>query len=291
MIELERTDGGARTVLPELPPRRLTLRVGGDRLAAVMTGPEPALRPSLVFLHDSLGSIARWDEFARDLAQACNFGALIYDRLGYGCSDGLPAPYTRPLEYMHIEALRKLPRVLDETGIRDAVLVGHSEGASIALLAAADHDPRIAAVVAIAPLLFVEDRTVQAVRATVDSWRNTDLREQLRKYHGANVEGAFAGWSQTWLSPEFRSFNIVNYVQTIRCPILAIQGDADAYGSRAQIDAIALAAPDLTETLVLPGCGHAPQYEARDRVLAAIADFAARAIARRAAAGLKRSAG
>ena len=275
----------------EIHPRRLVLHVGSDRLAAVMIGPEPALRPSLVFLHDSLGSIARWDEFPFELAQACGFGALIYDRLGYGGSDGLSAPYSRPLEYMHIEARRTLPKVLDETGIHDAVLVGHSEGASIALLAAAERDPRIAGVVAISPLLFVEDRTVQAVRAAVVSWQTTDLRERLRKYHGANVEGAFTGWSQTWLSPEFRSFNIVDYVQTIRNPILAIQGDADAYVSRAQVEAIARTVPDLTETLVLPGVGSAPQYEARDRVLASIADFAARAIARRAAAGLKRSAG
>ena len=216
----------------------LSLVAGGRRLEYVWIGPAPEDAPTLVFLHEGLGSLAAWRDFPAAVASATGFGALVYSRAGYGGSD--PAELPRPVRFMHDEA-KVLGEVLDATGVRDAVLVGHSDGASIAIIhAGSEGGTRVRALVLEAPHVFTEPEGLASIARIADTYRTTDLPQRLAKYHGDNAEGAFWGWNRVWLDPEFRAWNIEEYLGLIRVPTLIIPGrgrrvrdDATGGGDRA----------------------------------------------------------
>ncbi len=243
----------------------LVLEVAGVKLdARRIERPRgaPDREPTLVFLHEGLGSVAQWKDFPDRLATRLGLGALVYSRRGYGASDPVP-PVARPVRFMHDEAYAVLPAVLDVAKIASPLLVGHSDGASIALLyaaavAGAAGAKRARGVVVLAPHLFVEDVTVKSIAALAEAWETTDLRARLARHHGTNVDGAFLGWSGAWLAPEFRAWNIEPEMGALAAPVLAIQGEDDEYGTLAQVDALKRRAPSLVETRVLAKCGHAP---------------------------------
>ena len=216
--------------------------------------------PTLVFLHEGLGSLSSWRDFPSWLATATGCGALVYSRAGYGRSPMKPAPW--PVEFMHEEA-RELGRLLGRD--EDVVLVGHSDGGSIALLYAAERPVR--ALVLEAPHVFVEDKTVQSIAALGD-----DVRAQLAKHHDHAAQ-LFDAWKDVWLRPEFRAWNIEACLPRVRAPALVIQGEDDEYGTTAQVDAIRAQLGAPCRTLLLPECGHTPHREQPAKTLAAMTEF------------------
>ncbi|WP_063934293.1 alpha/beta fold hydrolase [Azospirillum thiophilum] len=244
--------------------------------------------PTLVFLHEGLGCVAIWRDFPDRLAAATGCGALVYSRQGYGGSS--PCRLPRPLHYHDDEADGVLPALLDRLGVTgDLVPVGHSDGATIALLAAAGRlGPRILLAIAEAPHVFVEDVTIAGIETACTAWRSGALRRGLERLHGDNTEAAFRGWSETWLEPRFRAWNVEDRLPAIAKPLLVIQGVDDEYATAAQYDAIAAKAGGPVSVLVLEDCGHTPHRDQPDRVLAAMAEAittAEAAAAETAAAG------
>ncbi len=192
------------------------------------TIPGDANRPWLVFLHEGLGSVSLWRDFPDKVARRLQMRALIYSRRGYGMSDPLSGP--RTVDFMHREALDVLPAVLAALSIERPILVGHSDGASIALIHAAGQSSQVAATVLMAPHVFVEPVTVKSIARAVEAFATTDLRARLTKHH-AHVDDAFLGWSQIWLLPAFETWSLGTEVDLLRVPTLAIQGTDDEYGT------------------------------------------------------------
>jgi pimeloyl-ACP methyl ester carboxylesterase len=253
------------------------LQAGGARLEARWIGPAPEAAPTLVFLHEGLGSASLWRDFPDRLAGETGCGALVYSRAGYGRSD--PAPLPRPVGFMHDEAAI-LAEVLAEAGVREAILVGHSDGASIALIFAGSAGragtspiPRLRGLILEAPHVFTEPHGLASIAKIGEAYRTTDLRERLARHHGANVDVAFRGWNDVWLSPEFRAWNLEAFLPAIRTPILILQGEDDEYGTWRQVEAIARQSGGPVEALALPACGHSPHRERPDLVLPAMARF------------------
>jgi len=229
-------------------------------------------RPTLVLLHEGLGSVAMWRDFPARLAAASGCHTLVYSRYGYGQSDVLQAPFGT--DFMHREAREALPELLAALNIEKPVLVGHSDGASIALLHAGDGRFMVEGLVVMAPHCFVEDISIRSIEAARLAFETTDLPARLAKYH-RDVNRTFYGWNDIWLHPEFRPWNIEDCLAGIRCPILAIQGVDDEYGSMAQIEAIAAqasAAPDV-ELLKLADCRHSPHRDQTQAVIDATVRF------------------
>lgn len=228
----------------------------------------PAPR-AIVLLHEGLGSVSHWRGVPAELARLTDLPVLAYSRAGYGASDPIVPP--RPLSYMHDEA-RALPALLAAEGIDEPILVGHSDGASIAIIAAGSGVVRPRALVLIAPHVFVEDVSIASIAIARDTYPT--FRARLAKYH-ADVDGAFWGWNRAWLDPAFRQWNIEAFVPAITAPTLIVQGDADEYGTLAQVEALAaLGGPREVE--IVRGAGHAPHRD--PAVLARIAAFVVRAI-------------
>ena len=225
--------------------------------------------PTLVFLHEGLGSIRRWRDFPADVARATGCSALVYDRYGYGDSDVL-AETRVGVRYMHDGALRELPALLEELKIGNPVLIGHSDGASIALIYAGSHPVR--GIVVMAPHVFVEDVCVHAIQDASERFETGDLPERLAKYH-RDARRTFHLWADVWLDPAFRRWNIEEYLARIRCPLLAIQGEDDQYGTMAQLDAIARQVQGPCELLKLPDCRHSPFKDQADTVTRAVTGF------------------
>ena len=210
-------------------------------------------RPALVFLHEGLGSIGLWRSFPADVRTATGDPTtLVWSRHGYGRSAVVNEP--RTVDYMHHEALDVLPALLARLGIERPVLVGHSDGASIALIHAGAGHP-VAGVVVIAPHVFVEDVSTVGIEAARDAYVSGDLRDRLARHHD-DVDATFRGWNDVWLSDAFRSWNIESVLPGISAPVLAVQGDADAYGTLAQLDAIERGVPGPFERVVVVGGGH-----------------------------------
>jgi len=224
---------------------------------------------TLVFLHEGLGSIRQWREFPAQVAGATGWRALVYDRYGYGRSDVLREPRVG-VEFMHDGALNELPELLENLNVRDPVLVGHSDGASIALIHAGTYEVR--GVVAMAPHVFIEDICIDSIAKAAGAFETTDLPARLGKYH-RDARKTFHLWADAWLDPAFRDWNIEEYLPRIKCPVLAIQGQGDEYGTMAQLDAIRQRAGGPCELLKLPDCGHSPHRDQPERVVRAIADF------------------
>ncbi len=248
------------------------IEAGGARLEYRRIAPAAPDRPTLVFLHEGLGCVAIWRDFPDRVAAATGCGALVYSRKGYGGSSPVALP--RPLRYMHEEALETLPQVLAHFNLHDVVLVGHSDGGSIALIhAGGGACRRVRGLVALAPHVFNEEICVAGIRRTTEMYRQGDLRARLARLHGDNVDGAFRGWSDTWLSEPFFHWNIQEYLPEIRVPALVIQGRDDEYGSARQYETIAAESGGSVETLVLDACGHSPHRDRPDEVIGAISRF------------------
>ncbi len=234
-------------------------------------GPPPAAAPTLVFLHEGLGSATMWRDFPKKLADATGCGALVYSRAGYGSSD--PAPLPRPIRYMHDEAV-VLREVLVEHHVRDPILVGHSDGGSIAIIyaGALKRAAPLRALILEAPHVFTEPEGLASIAKMTSVYETTDLRQKLARYH-KDVDNAFRGWNDVWLHPDFRAWNIEEYLPPIDVPILLIQGADDEYGTWKQIDAIASQVKGPVETVRVAHCGHSPHRDQPDIVLAAMAKF------------------
>ncbi|MBE9554726.1 MAG: alpha/beta hydrolase [Proteobacteria bacterium] len=225
--------------------------------------------PVMVFLHEALGCIAMWKEVPERLVAMTGLPALVYDRHGHGLSDPMPRP--REPDYLDRESFDVLPRVLVECGVTDPILVGHSDGGSIALLYASRHPVR--ALVSEAAHLFVEDVTLAGIRQAAIVWHETDLPQRLAKYHGDKTEALFSAWADCWQSKPFTSWNMEATLPGVSCPALVIQGEGDEYGTKAQVDAIATGITGPASVMMIPDCNHIPHFQAADTVLPAIAEF------------------
>jgi pimeloyl-ACP methyl ester carboxylesterase len=246
--------------------------VGGRRLEYEWIAARRPDAPTLIMLHEGLGSLALWRDFPARLAEATGCATLVYSRLGYGQSDKLTAK--RSVDYMHEEGLETLPALREALAIDDPILVGHSDGASIALIHAGIRRWKVRGLILEAPHVFVEDVTIASIAAARATYQTTDLRARLARYHD-DVDGAFRGWNDIWLDPEFRAWTVEEYLPAIDCPALLIQGEDDEYGSSAQLDAIAGKIAGPVETLLLQDCRHSPHRDQPEATLAAMARFAA----------------
>lgn len=245
-----------------------TVRVGGLEVRRI---PGPTGAPTIVFLHEGLGSASAWRDFPDRLAAEVACPALVYSRAGYGTSDPPAAPWG--MDFMHRAARDELPALLQSMGVEDVVLFGHSDGASIALLHAASAPrARVRALVLEAPHVFVEDVTVESIAALPAAFAAAGLRDRLSRHH-RDVDALFERWTRIWLSPQFRAWTLERELQAIHAPVLLIQGDADEYGTLAQVDAIARGVSGPVEQLLIAGAGHTPHRDAPDLVLERSARF------------------
>jgi pimeloyl-ACP methyl ester carboxylesterase len=251
-----------------------TLELAGLRLAVRRLAPEsppPAGAPTLVFLHEALGSIGQWKDFPEALVAATGLPAVVYDRQGHGGSAPLALP--RAHGYHATEAGRVL-QLMSALSIERAVLVGHSDGGTIALLAAGLMPERVAAVISEAAHVFVEEISRQGIREALEAWRRGELAG-LRKYHGEKTDDLVRAWADTWLHPDFAAWSSEDMLDQVTAPVLAIQGVADHYGSPEQVARICAGVAGPCAPLLLPECGHTPHREQRDWVLQASVDFLA----------------
>jgi pimeloyl-ACP methyl ester carboxylesterase len=219
----------------------------------------------IVFLHEGLGCIEVWKDVPAAVCAASRRMGLVYDRRGYGESADYPTPVWRK-DYLIAEA-GYLPPLLDALRVDRAVLMGHSDGASLALLAAALAPDRVGGVISEAAHIFVEEITLAGIREAVAAYESGDLREKLSRFLGPRTDSVFRRWADTWLSPEFRDWNIEAFLPQIACPLLVLQGAGDPYGTPAQVEGIARGVSGPVETALLPDCGHIPHFQAREAVL------------------------
>jgi pimeloyl-ACP methyl ester carboxylesterase len=247
------------------------IHLGDHSLEYRQPGPVAGDRPVIVFLHEGLGSARLWRDFPDALCARAGCGGLVYSRRGYGASD--PPAAARGADYLHREALEALPALMRALGIARPVLLGHSDGASIALIHAAGGHA-VAGLVLMAPHVFVEEVTLAGIRAAKRAWDGTDLPQRLARHH-ADAHRVFHDWHDTWTSPGFRDWNIEAGLPAIEAPMLVLQGEDDEYGTAAQLEAIARQAGGGCETRLLAACGHAPHRDRRDEVIDAAARFIA----------------
>ncbi len=252
------------------------ITVAGQRLELVhlvSAHPRPGA-PAIVFLHEGLGSVSLWRDYPQAVADATGCPAIVYSRRGYGNSEPITAP--RSVRYMHDEALVVLPQLLAALDVQAPILFGHSDGASIALIHAGSEPRDLTALIAMAPHVLVEDLSVASIAQAKIAYETTNLRDKLARRH-ADVDSAFRGWNDIWLDPEFRAWNIEEFLPSITQPILAIQGEDDEYGTMAQIERIAAAAPDV-DVVKLADCRHSPHRDQPAALLVAVSEFVARVL-------------
>jgi pimeloyl-ACP methyl ester carboxylesterase len=246
----------------DLPPLRLEYR---------MIGPRPDAAPTIVMLHQGLGSAGLWREFPEQLAAATGAGMFVYSRAGCGKSG--PAPPRRPLSFMDEEALDVLPRVLSAIGFQRGILFGHSDGASIATVYAGSvQDHRVRGLVLMAPHFFTEKMGLAEIRRTRDEFAAGALRDKLARWH-SDVDGAFRSWVEPWLDPDFEKWDITEALGYIRVPILVVQGAEDEYGTLRQVEAVREECFCPVEVTIIPGARHSPFRDAPEATLTASADF------------------
>ena len=253
----------------------LTFQGAPLRIEYEWAGSAAADAPVLVFLHEGLGSVAMWRHFPARLCEAVGARGLVYSRPGYGKSTPRGSGERWTPEFMHLQARELLPELLHALGVEQPWLVGHSDGGSIALLYAASFPQALRGAVVLAPHILVEDVSVASIQKARDAYLHTDVRQRLGRYHD-DPDSAFWGWNDIWLAPAFRGWSIEEEIGAIRCPLLAIQGLDDEYGTLEQIRGIARRVPQA-RLLELPGCGHSPHREQPEAVIEAVQDFMARA--------------
>jgi pimeloyl-ACP methyl ester carboxylesterase len=242
--------------------------IAGKTLHYVHVGQEHEATP-IVFLHEGLGSVELWRDFPRHVVEASGHPGLVYSRQGNGWS--VPLEGEREPDYMHVEALQVLPRLVDRLVGTPPILVGHSDGASIALIYAGAGHP-VAGMVLIAPHVFVEELTSSSIAAARDRFEDSEMAVKMAKYH-TDPESTFMGWADIWLDPSFLAWNIEEYLPQVSSPILLIQGDADEFGTTRQLEAIEDAVSGQTRRLLIPDAGHSPHLSHQDEVLTAITGF------------------
>jgi len=248
-----------------------SLQVNGLTLECSCIGPSPADAPTIVLLHEGLGCKALWRSFPHQLSTLTECGVFNYSRAGYGASDAVNLP--RPLDYMSKEAIQNLPVILNAIGARKVILLGHSDGASIAsIYAGSVVDHRIRGLILLAPHFFTEQITLSAIETAKKAFENDDLRVKLSRYH-KHVDVAFKGWNDAWLHPEFVHWDIGENIDYIRVPVLAIQGVQDQYGSIAHIETLEERCYAPVERVLLDNCEHSPHLEQADAVLASVNEF------------------
>jgi pimeloyl-ACP methyl ester carboxylesterase len=249
-----------------------SLRIGAAELEYRMIGPQPSDAPTIIMLHEGLGSAGLWGDFPEKLQAATGAGVFAYSRAGYGASTPVKLP--RPIDYMHIEALDVLPKVLETIGFRRGLLVGHSDGASIAAIYAGSHqDHRVEGIALIAPHFIVEDISVASIAEIKTAYETTSLKEKLARWH-KDVDNAFYGWNDAWLDPAFRNWDISEVLAYIRVPIAILQGVDDVYGTMRQVEIAQQECYCPVDVTVIPGAGHQPHREAPGPTLDAITEFA-----------------
>lgn len=250
-------------------PRKLDLEVDGRSLEAVFYGPPPREAPTLVLLHEGLGSVSTWRTFPADLHRATGLGVLVYSRFGYGRS--APVELPRPLTYMHDEALEWLPKVLDAVEVRRALLVGHSDGGSIALIHAGSdqRSESVEGLLLMAPHVFCESVSVEAIEKAGIAYETGDLKRRLALHH-RHVDIAFWGWNRAWLDSDFLSWNIEEFLPGVGVPVTVLQGDRDPYGTWAQVESIEKGVSGPCRSVGLLDVGHAPWREAPEATIESI---------------------
>jgi pimeloyl-ACP methyl ester carboxylesterase len=250
------------------------LTIGATELEYRMIGPAPDQAPTIVMLHEGLGCAGLWGDLPDRLQAATSAGVFAYSRAGYGASTPVKLP--RPLDYMHVEALDVLPKLLDAIGFRRGLLVGHSDGASIAAIYAGAHqDHRVQGIALIAPHFVVEDISVTSIAEIKQAYETSDLKSKLARWH-KDVDNAFYGWNGAWLDPKFRSWDISEYLAYIRVPVAVLQGADDQYGTIRQVEIAREECYCPVDVTIIPGAGHSPHREAPGATLDTISDFARR---------------
>jgi pimeloyl-ACP methyl ester carboxylesterase len=252
------------------------LSINSSDLEYRMIGPSPESAPTIVMLHEGLGSVGVWGDFPEKLQAATGAGVFVYSRAGYGAST--PAQLPRPVDYMHVEALDVLPKLLDRIGFRRGLLVGHSDGASIAAIYAGAHqDHRLQGIALIAPHFIVEDISVRSIAEIRTAYETTNLREKLARWH-KDVDNAFHGWNDAWLDPKFRDWDISEYLAYVRVPVLIVQGVDDQYGTMRQVEIAKEECYCPVDVAFVTGAGHSPHRGAPVVTLEAVTEFALAAL-------------
>lgn len=228
-------------------------------------------KPTLVFLHDSLGCVQLWRDFPERLAEQTQCNILMYDRLGYGKSAPMPT-YVRPTNYMELES-DILAELLEQLDIKDAILFGHSDGGTIALIAASKYPERLKAIIVEAAHIFVEEVTLKGIHEAMEAYKATNLHERLTRYHGDNTTNLFKAWTETWVREDYRDWNIEYMLPAIKTPLLFIQGANDEYGTMAQVDKTIQQVSGFAEKYMIPDVGHTPHKEVPELVLEKVTEF------------------
>ena len=251
-----------------------SIKIDGVTLECACHGPAPDKAPTIVMLHEGLGSTALWRDFPAKVAAATGMGVFVYSRQGHGQSD--PAALPKPLDFMTHEAVDVLPRILDAIGFQNGILLGHSDGATIAAIYAGSvEDFRIRGLILMAPHFFTEDAGLAEIAKARDAFEKGELKDRMAKYH-ADPDNTFRGWNDVWLDPGFKSWDVTEVIDYLRIPTLAIQGRDDQYGTLAQIQVVEDRSYAPVDLAVLDDCRHAPHLEQPEATLELIADYAAR---------------
>lgn len=269
-----------------ITPLRSEVVVDGKRLETMWIEPQLPARPTIVMLHEGLGSIALWKDFPAQVAVRTGCGVLVYSRYGHGNSDKLLEK--RPVGFMHHEGEVVLPELLEKLGVAKPVLIGHSDGGSISLIFAGKYPNAVSGLILEAPHVFVEDLSIASISQAKTTYETTDFPQRLGRYH-ANVDETFWGWNDIWLDPAFRPWNIEEYVPKITCPVLCIQGEEDEYGTIAQVEAIKAGAPQ-TRIAMLPNCKHSPHRDQAEKTLELVGEFVEAVSTGASGRGVQRSA-
>jgi pimeloyl-ACP methyl ester carboxylesterase len=246
------------------------------RLEYQWVGADTSDYPVIVFLHEGLGSVSMWKNYPDQFCRAPGFRGLVFSRYGYGNSTPRPAAERWPVDFMQRQAHAVLPLFFASLGLEKPWLFGHSDGASIALLYASRFPQQVSGIVAVAPHIFVEDMTIDSIRVAREVYVTKNLRDKLARYH-ADADSAFWGWNDVWLDPAFRAWNIEQNLAAITCPVLAIQGEDDEYGTLEQVYGIRRKVPHA-RVVVLPQCGHSPHRDQPDALSQEASDFIIHAV-------------
>ncbi|MDG2339936.1 MAG: alpha/beta hydrolase [Paracoccaceae bacterium] len=250
------------------------LETDGKLLEYACFGPTPAKAMTIVLLHEGLGCLALWRDFPKAIAEATGCGVFVYSRAGYGRSDTVILP--RPLDYMTREATDVLPKILDVIGVRRTILLGHSDGATIAAIYTGSHeDHRVRGLILMAPHFFCEEMGVQEIAKAKVAFEQGDLSTRLGKYH-SDPTVAFRGWSDAWLDPDFAQWDASDVIDFLRVPVFAIQGHDDQYGTIAQVDTLVDRCYAPVDVAILDDCQHAPHFDQPDVVIAKVREFVER---------------
>jgi pimeloyl-ACP methyl ester carboxylesterase len=252
-------------------PNSGILAIGDQRLEFRMIGPQPDQAPTLVLLHEGLGCVDMWGDFPDKLQAATGLGVFVYSREGYGKSSAAMLP--RPMSFMHTEAQDTLPKILDAIGFERGLLLGHSDGASIAAIYAGSHqDHRVSGIVLIAPHFIVEDITIASIAEMRRVYDTIELRARLARYH-TDVDATVHGWSDVWLKGDFRTWDLTEFLAYIRVPMLIVQGEGDQYGTVRQIEIAQEECMSPVEVALLHGAKHVPHREAPEAAMKVIVEF------------------